>query len=510
MIRRLFSTIFDSPTQLDMSPLKGVPLSGSFGVKQLESLDWLHTASICFPLQASQVAIITEPKTFYSTLHTLCESANDRIGIASLYWGTGKLEQQLVDDIQMNVRRNAELKVNVLLDFARGTRGDGRRPTSKDMFRSLMDGSENFTLSLYHTPNLRGLTKRFVPNRWNELIGLQHMKVYVVDNTVILSGANLSDDYFKNRQDRYIAIKDKRLSDFYFGLIERIQEISVQVSASGEYKAHKKCDRLAYMHGKKQFVERANRSICEFFADAANQLRSHQINNTSIDIGGGASGAATSPHRLHRKTIDTWIFPFVEMGQLGLHHDSIVTDRLFSQALAESRIHLSTGYFNLTQNYMDTIAARCSAYCDILMAHPNANGFQGASGVAGGIPAAYSQISKKFLQMIAAAGQQHRIKLFEYEHPGWTYHAKGLWYYLPGSFMPDLTLIGSSNFGERSVQRDLESQICLVTVNDGLRRQLQREYVNLKRYCAPAELQLQTRTIPRWVKVTVSFFKGFF
>lgn len=504
MIRRLFSTILDSSpstAQLDMSPLKSVPLSGSFGVKRLESIDWLHSKSICFPLQASQVEIITEPQTFYNTLHTMCSNAIDRIGIASLYFGTDKLETQLIDDIQINVRRNADLKVNVLIDFARGTRGDGHKTTSKDMLRPLMESNENCTLSLYHTPNLRGLTKRIVPNRWNELIGLQHMKVYVADNTVILSGANLSNDYFRNRQDRYISITDKRLSDFYFGLIEKIQEFSVQVTANNEYRAHPKWERLAYVDDRKQFVDRANQSICKFFTDTADELKFYK--NSMI-------AANTFPERLHRNKIDTWIFPFIEMGQLGIHHDSVVTDTLFQRAMPESRIHLTTGYFNLTHTYMDTIVSKCQAYCDILMAHPNANGFQGAKGVAGGIPAAYSQISKKFLHLIAAANQGERIKMFEYERKGWTYHAKGLWYYLPGSYMPDLTLIGSSNFGERSVQRDLESQICMVTVNDELRRQLQREYVNLKRYCTPAEQELKIRTIPNWVKATVAFFKTFF
>lgn len=501
MIRRLFSTILDTSAQLDMSPLKGKPLSGTFGVKRLESLDWLHTQSICFPMQASQVEIITDPQTFYHTLHTMCTNAFERIGIASLYLGTDKLESQLIDDIQQNIRRNSTLKVNALIDFARGTRGEGHKTTSKDMFRQLMVDNGNCTLSLYHTPNLRGLTKRIVPNRWNELIGLQHMKVYVADNTVIISGANLSNDYFRNRQDRYISINDKRLSDFYFGLIERIQEFSVQVSATNTYQAHPKWERLAYLDDKKQFVERANQSICKYFADAADDLKC-ELNTMANTM---------SPARSQRRNkIDTWIFPFIEMGQLGIHHDSIVTDAIFAKSLPGSRIHLTTGYFNLTQTYMDTIIAKCQAYCDILMAHPNANGFQGAKGVAGGIPAAYSQISKKFLQHIAAANQSERIKMFEFERNGWTYHAKGLWYYLPGSYMPDLTLIGSSNFGDRSVQRDLESQICLVTVNNELQRQLQREYVNLKRYCAPAEQEIRTRIIPNWVKATVAFFKSFF
>lgn len=49
----------------------------------------------------------------------------------------------------------------------------------------------------------------------------------------------------------------------------------------------------------------------------------------------------------------------------------------------------------------------------------------------------------------------------------------GLWYYLQGKDRPCLTLIGSPNFGYRSVHRDLEAQIAIVTENKALQSQLQ-------------------------------------
>jgi CDP-diacylglycerol--glycerol-3-phosphate 3-phosphatidyltransferase len=69
-------------------------------------------------------------------------------------------------------------------------------------------------------------------------------------------------------------------------------------------------------------------------------------------------------------TGDTWIFPLVEMGQLGFHHDSCVTKRLFESASPGSVIHLATGYFNLTQDYTVSIVDHSAAAYSILMAHP--------------------------------------------------------------------------------------------------------------------------------------------
>lgn len=158
---------------MDRSPLNGVNLTGSFGVKRLESLDWLHSMSLCFPLQAGQIEIITEPQAFYTKLQALCTNAVNRIGIASLYIGTGQLESNLIKDIEQNVCNNSELKVNILIDFTRGTRGDSSKNSSKQILQPILNSSTNTSLSLYHTPKLRGLKKRVMPDRWNELIGLQ-------------------------------------------------------------------------------------------------------------------------------------------------------------------------------------------------------------------------------------------------------------------------------------------------------------------------------------------------
>lgn len=49
---------------------------------------------------------------------------------------------------------------------------------------------------MYHTPNLHGIRKRIISRRFDEGWGLQHMKLYGVDDEIMLSGANLSNDYF--------------------------------------------------------------------------------------------------------------------------------------------------------------------------------------------------------------------------------------------------------------------------------------------------------------------------
>lgn len=134
----------------------------------------------------------------------------------------------------------------------------------------------------------------------------------------------------------------------------------------------------------------------------------------------------------------------------------------------------------------------------------------GANGPAGSIPKAYTLIAKRYYDTVIAAKQTNRINLLEYERNGWTYHAKGLWYYLPCCRLPSLTVIGSSNFGERSVNRDLEAQLCLVTSNENLQKQLQMECDHLYSFGTLAQREIAERPIPRWVKAVVWLFKNSF
>lgn len=119
-------------------------------------------------------------------------------------------------------------------------------------------------------------------------------------------------------------------------------------------------------------------------------------------------------------------------------------------------------------------------------------------------------LAKRFYEKIKKHGQEDRISLLEYERPNWSYHAKGIWYYPHNSSLPFMTVIGSSNYGERSVNRDLESQICLVTTNKRLQNDLQKEYDHLINFASTAESQLIARYVPQWVKIVVGLFKNFF
>ena len=69
--------------------------------------------------------------------------------------------------------------------------------------------------------------------------------------------------------------------------------------------------------------------------------------------------------------VDTWIFPLVQMGQLGIEHDASITNNILRNAPLGSQLLIATSYFNLTHRYMHTIMYDTKAECKLLMAHPD-------------------------------------------------------------------------------------------------------------------------------------------
>ncbi|TNN68453.1 CDP-diacylglycerol--glycerol-3-phosphate 3-phosphatidyltransferase, mitochondrial [Liparis tanakae] len=409
---------------------------------------WMAEHVPAFRVPGTHIHILTSPDQFYQTMKARIKTARRRVVMASLYLGTGQLEQELVDCMEEALQRSQDnrdapdLKVSILLDYTRGSRG---QTNSRTMLLPLLQRFvSQMRVSLYHTPDLRGLLRRLVPERFNETIGVQHIKVYLFDDSIIISGANLSDSYFTNRQDRYVLLEDcSEVADFFSDLVDAICE----------------------NYGNRQdFSAAARKRIMEVVNTA--HVRQQLLNGSGASEEDGMSEGEEEE--------DTWVFPLVQMKPLGIQVDEQVTQRLLSDAGPDSSVFLTSGYFNLTRAYMRLVLGAGASY-RILTASPEVNGFFGAKGVAGAIPAAYTHIARQFYEQVCRLGQQERVHLHEYQRSQWTFHAKGLWYYLQGQDRPCLTLIGSPNFGYRSVHRDLEAQIAIVTENEELQSQLQEE-----------------------------------
>lgn len=115
------------------------------------------------------------------------------------------------------------------------------------------------------------------------------------------------------------------------------------------------------------------------------------------------------------------------------------------------------------------------------------------------VPDFYRVLERNFLQAVKAADRDDDISLYEYQRDKWTFHTKGLWLTdlaatVSDSYsklnaesnsddsvqsdpsgddsqqLPCFTIVGSTNFGRRSRDRDLECSFGIVTRDANLQR----------------------------------------
>eukprot|EP00123_Amoebidium_parasiticum_P011557 comp20786_c0_seq1/m.27305 comp20786_c0_seq1/g.27305 ORF comp20786_c0_seq1/g.27305 comp20786_c0_seq1/m.27305 type:complete len:482 (-) comp20786_c0_seq1:192-1637(-) len=427
---------------------RGLATAGASSLLQRPELRAIGEEGPVFWVSGSHVQVTDTPRAFYDKVKRGIQRAQRRIVLASLYLGTGQLEQDLLRELHAATQRGVE--VHVLLDGLRGTRGS---PSSATMLAPLLAEAPAHTrVSLYRTPLLRGLWG-LLPERLNEGAGLQHMKIYIVDDSTMFSGANLSDWYFVDRQDRYVTIHQPQLADFCASLVDTVAGHSLQLAPDASLGSPAVGPHPAQ--------------------DAEGHIDSLRVATSRL-----ISSAIRDNRPTGMADADTLVVPLVQMGAYSISHDSSAVLPLLQGAPTHSRLAVAAGYLNFPKQYTRALLEG-QADVSVLTAAPQANGFFTASGISRHIPAAYSCIEAKFLQHVASANQTQRIAMHEYARLGWTFHAKGLWYFLPGDNLPCCTLVGSPNFGMRSARRDLEAQAAIVTTHSGLRAALMQEHERL-------------------------------
>jgi CDP-diacylglycerol--glycerol-3-phosphate 3-phosphatidyltransferase len=177
-----------------------------------------------------------------------------------------------------------------------------------------------------------------------------------------------------------------------------------------------------------------------------------------------------------------------------------ILSALSTPAFARSSWTFTAGYFNMTPEFRSLLLNSNPARATVISASPWANGFYGSKGVSGMLPAAYSLLSRRFLDAVSSKGLSSQITLKEWrrgtvdEPGGWTYHAKGLWVTMPNETTPSISLVGSSNYTKRSYSLDLEANALIVTRDKDLMKRLGDEEQWLQEYAKPVDKDEFART----------------
>ncbi|KAG9079096.1 CDP-diacylglycerol--glycerol-3-phosphate 3-phosphatidyltransferase, partial [Ceratobasidium sp. UAMH 11750] len=398
-------------------------------------------------------------------------NARKRIHISSLY--IGETETKLVAALSDALAKNGELELVIQVDALRSTRPSKAQISPVHLLLPLIGAyPDRVKVHLFRSPKLNGLLRHLVPRRFDEGWGTWHAKVYLVDDEVLLSGANLSTSYFTDRQDRYVHIKSASpFTSYLVELLRVFSEYSWRLRPTPDISLGYALDWFRRDSSIFNFANLARKDVA--------RLQESTRAKTSL------------VHPAERAVI----FPMVQSGVLGIREEEQSLAQLFDLIESGGPFHgtlvdLTSGYFALYGPYQDRVIGSNADY-RIVAASPQANGFLGSKGLSGRIPAGYTLLERRFWNRVLAAHRQWEngkgIELSEWECPGWTYHAKGIWYSSSVFEAPYATLFGSTNLNSRSAHLDTEISFLLSVPEreNSLRAALRHEY-SAPNLCPPA------------------------
>jgi len=371
----------------------------------------------CFAVRPQRVQILSTPKAFYDSLVERCDAATTRVTLSALYWGTDPLAADLAEAVARAARRG--VVVNVTLDAARAGRRDKDGRTSVDALAGVAAAGGD--VNLVDASGRRGLV--------GEILGVYHAKACVFDGATLLTGANLSEEYFSTRQDRYVVVRDSKVADWY--------DAAVRAAARAP-------DAPARA--------RALQELCA----------------------GPAPAAPPRRRRLHRsrRRPTAMLFPTAQVRDLLAFEEHALVALLE----ASPRCGLSTAYANPSSVI---VGALQTTDATVVVPSIRTHGFADATGIKALLPLAHARFA---WDLATALGKTGEVR--EWVSTNQTYHAKGCWAFSAGDERRVCaTVVGSSNWNVRSHRRDVELGAVVIARDAGLRRRLGDEWRRLR---APA------------------------
>jgi CDP-diacylglycerol---glycerol-3-phosphate 3-phosphatidyltransferase len=465
------------------------------------------------------------PEEFHSNLCRMIRDAKHRVYLASLYVGPAASTQQLRESefldalAQISSSHEHNVQVKVLLDENRALRPvptivDGNASTTssakavaKALHQDQQGGGEGENQStknqLYLLQVLPPSLRLVLPNPIDEVAGVFHIKVYIIDDSLILSGANLSEEYFVDRQDRYVWIRNGGggLVDFYANLVEVLCR---HASPFDNEKTPKTRRFGALKTNKEEFF----RELTNLFVDDAAK--------TALEI------LPNDDKETMALCVPTFQAPNGKFWNASRHtsflSDTEVTRNLvragFQEGGGHVQLKLSSAYLNPTHHLVNSLSNIQDI--DLLTAGRLSHGFRPKekAGNKGKdwIPTVFEHFGNDACQKLPHA------RLLHWERDGWTFHSKGLW--LEQDEQLVAAIVGSGNFGERSHYRDMESNCVFLfpehgdsTVINPWQEFFQAEWKATCESAHPVDastLLSSSAPLPPHIKVLMPFMKSFF
>ena len=472
--------------------------------------------SVPIPLDPRHVAMLAEPSDFYRELIAAIRGARQFVLISSLYFSDDSLALCVLDELGAALGKNPRLVVKVALSYQKAV--NERFIT---IFSGLLRqyGQSRLFVSLVQLPLV---ACKYAPyGSVREVLGVLHIKLALVDYSVcILTGANISEAYFTNKWDRYVVIRHNRLINYYYlNLFATLESISHPVTSEGAQPQTRglwhwlmymaKCytgtlsfkdvhpwlgqikiqrNRTGYdpLIDDLKYIAKARDTLSEFLQSMARTLtNAYTRNNIGKLVRTENSYPGPSPNI-------TLAFPLLQYNIVGINHTHQAINQLLnainihSVEAAEEALIMTSPYLNIHRDYLiaiKDIAQRLQV--QIITSSLMSNGWAEKSGIARLIPLYYEYLQHQVTKLLNEANSSS--KLLQFTRPDYTFHSKGLEYHIKSASRPHselyMLLIGGYNYGVRSVKRDIEHDLLIVTTEPSLIHRFRDNTMQTMQYC---------------------------
>ena len=387
--------------------------------------------------KAEQYQIVYDPKTYRVALLEQIKKAQHRIYIVALYLEQDEAGREILDALYQAKTHQPNLDIKIFVDWHRAQRGrigEDKTKTNARYYYDLKQQHPSVDIPVYGVPVNR-----------REVLGVLHLKGFIIDDTVIYSGASINNVYLykldKYRYDRYHFITNRVLADTMVNYVndnflplDGVQRLDVS-----EHKTRKQ------------------------IKSEIKQLRQHLM-DVNYQYTGNSDNETLS------------VAPIVGLGrnnQLNkiIHHLINTT---------EQKITFCTPYFNLPNILVRDIIRllRKGKQVEIIIGDKVANDFyipeDQPFNISGGLPYLYEINLRRFVERLQNYIDKEQLIIRLWKDADQTYHLKGIW--VDDEWM----MITGNNLNPRAWRLDLENAILVHDPKHELQQQIKQELTTIR------------------------------
>lgn len=370
-------------------------------------------------LAAECVRTLPDPAAFRETLLDLIARARERILIATLYLQDDDAGREVLSALYAAKAVRPALEIAVFVDWHRARRGligDARSAGNATLYREMAQRLGP------------GVPVYGVPVQTREVMGVMHLKGFILDDTVIYSGASLNDVYLhrshRYRLDRYHVFQDRHLADSLAGLLLK--------------------------------VVRPSPAVHDLDARAVPGTASLRLSITRL-----RRVLAKARYHLAEGTIrrgEVGVTPLLGMGSRDNELNAVVLELI---RRATGHLILFTPYFNLPGPVRRAIDAKIKEGCrvTIVLGDKVANDFyippEEPFTTIGVLPYLYEANLRRFCKTHQGAIEEGLLDVHAWRHEHHTFHLKGL------MVDEEYALLTGNNINPRAWRMDLENGLLI-------------------------------------------------